>query len=385
MIEAVLYALLCGFALSALLVPLTALAMRRAEELGGATRHVIWFSVLLATAAATCAAFAVSALRPAQQFSGAVVPTAAPTPGDIHAVAAPLMLGVPLLTCWLLVSIAQMCLIVRRIGALRALKHRATPMKVDCELPRGARALASDVNVPSAAGFLHPAILLPFGTIGKLDPTDARRIVLHEAAHLRRGDDLTGLVFLLCAALFWFNPFVHYIGKRLSLEREIACDEIVVELTGDATRYATLLFEMGQSIAGEGPQLAWNGFVHPSGLVVRIQNVLHYRGARHKASACPALAMLIGVLLLSVGLAAFNAPALGRAENEASADANRLVRADSATDDRPAPLGHQRVRDFPICTMGNHSGTRNDPKVCEDPATPSTRSTTRVKNGTVTP
>jgi len=385
MIEAVSYALFCGFALSALLVPLTALAMRRADELGGATRHTIWFMVLVATVAATCVAFAVSVVRPAQQFSVTMISAAMPAPGAVHAAGVPPALCVLFLACWLIVSIVRMFLIARRIGALRAMKHRATPIEFDCDLPRGARALASEANAPSAVGFLHPAILLPSAGLDALDPKDARLIVLHEAAHLRRRDDLTGLVFLTCAAMFWFNPFVHHIGKKLSLECEIACDECVVEQTGDAARYATLLFEMAQSIAGGGPQLAWTGFVHPSGLVVRIRNLVLDRDARHRAPPWPALAVVVGVLVSSVGLAAFNAPALGRAENHAPPYENWVTSGDSAMPAHRAIDEQVWVRDYPVCETHPDPATRNDTNRCEDPAMQHTPSTTRIKKGTSTP
>jgi beta-lactamase regulating signal transducer with metallopeptidase domain len=387
MTEAVSYALVCGLALSALLVPVTALAMRRATGLGGGMRHTIWFLVLLATVAATVAAIAVSVLRPAQQFSGVVVPAAAPVPATAGAAAAPLAaLCAIFLACWLVVAFARTFVVARRVVALRAVKHRATPMDFDCDLPRGARTLASESCVPAAVGFLHPAILLPSGTMEALDPEDARQIVLHEAAHLRRGDDLTGLVFLLCAALFWFNPFVHYIGRKLSLECEIACDDAVVEQSGDAERYATLLFEIAERSAGTETQLAWNGFVHPSDLVTRIHNLLH-GDPRRRALPWPALAALMGVLLSGAGLAAFNAPALGRAGDDASVRVIRPVHRDAPAPDQRVV---QYVRAFPPCKVHGAPGERTAPRVhgdskpCEATAAQITPST-RVKKGTATP
>ena len=381
MTEVVTYALLCGFALSAVLVPLTALALRRAAELSGATRHAIWFMVLLATAAATVAAFVVSAVRPPQEVSDAVV-WAASAQADVHAPGLPLAaLGIVLLACWLTVSAIQLYRIARRIAALRAVKRHATPFGFDGELPRGARALASESGVPAAAGFFHPAILLPRDFMGELDPDDARRVVLHEAAHLRRGDDFTGLVFLVCAAVFWFNPFVHYVGKKLSLECEIACDEMVVERTGDAARYAALLFEMANIMTVQGQRPAWNAFAHPSGLVTRIHNLLHHPGPRRRALSRPALAVLMGVLLSGAGLAAINAPALAQAEGSATTRVYQFVRSDPATRLHHATPSLQRVRVFSVCKASRvpndgrmHNDTKfvpndgrihNDMKFCE--------------------
>ena len=389
MTEVVAYALLCGFALSAVLVPGTAFALRRGVHLGGAARHTIWFMVLLASVAATVAAFAASAVRPAQQLSGAVVSPAAQAPAGVHAAGSPLTaLGAAFLACWLIVSLAQLFRVARRITALRAVKHRATPIDFGGELPRGARALASESGVPAAVGFLHPAILLPRDTMRQLDPNDAQRIVLHEAAHLRRGDDLTGLVFLVCAALFWFNPFVHYIGKKLALECEIACDESVVERTGGAARYAALLFEMAENMVDRGSRPAWNAFAHRSGLVMRIHHLLLHRDARRSALPRPALVVLVAVLVSSAGLAALNAPALARPKDDASTRVYQTVRNDSVTRSTgkvyPA-YGNQRVRDFPACKAHRARGVQHDRTVCEDPSMRTALPATRIKKNGATP
>jgi beta-lactamase regulating signal transducer with metallopeptidase domain len=315
--------------------------------------------VLAATGAATLAAFAVSALRPARELSATAVSAAAP--GGDHASSAQVAaLVTAVIAAWLIVSLAQLVRVARRIGALRAMKHRAEPVELDFALPRGARTLASESGAPAAVGFLHPAILLPADTIGALDPKDARQIVLHEAAHLRRGDDLTGLVFQLCAALFWFNPFVHYIGKRLSLECEIACDEMVVEQTGDAARYAHLLYEMAETMTTRDRRLAWNGFAHRSGLVTRVQNLLLHPVARRRALSWPALAVLMGVLLSGAGLAAFNAPALAQPADDATTRVYQFVRSDSAMRNHHAMQSGQRVRAFGACKPAR---VRNDARM----------------------
>jgi bla regulator protein blaR1 len=393
MTEVVAYALLCGFALSAVLVPVTAFALRRAANLGGAARHTIWFMVLLASVAATAAAFVASSVRPAVQFSGVVVSPVAAAPDGARAAGLPLAaLGVAFLVCWLVVALAQLFRVARRISALRAVKHRATPIGFDGELPRGARALASESGAPAAVGFLHPAILLPPETMRELDPTDAQRIVLHEAAHLRRGDDFTGLVFVVCAAVFWFNPFLHYVGKKLSLECEIACDEMVVERTGDAARYAALLFEMANTMTVQGSRPAWNAFAHPSGLVTRIHNLLHHPGARRRALSRPALAVLMGVLLSGAGLAAINAPALAHAEDSATTRVYPFVRSDPAARVHHATPSLQRVRVFSVCKasrLPNDGRIHNDTKFCEYPSAQFTPwkvwKTTRIKKQGSTP
>jgi hypothetical protein len=60
-------------------------------------------------------------------------------------------------------------------------------------------------------------------------------------AHLARWDDWTNLVQKLLEAVFFFHPAVHWIGRQLNLEREIACDDWVIFRTGKPKPYAACL------------------------------------------------------------------------------------------------------------------------------------------------
>jgi hypothetical protein len=164
------------------------------------------------------------------------------------------------------------------------------------------------------------------------------------------------------------------------LECEIACDEIVVGETQDPARYAALLYEFAQNIVVGRPHLVWSGFVHPSGLVVRIKNVLLERDARRRTLPVPVLVILIGALLTGVGVAAFNAPALGRAAN----DGSLRLRAVDLRFELENGAAARRVRDFVPCGVrgGSHArtapGTGRHREVCEDTSGRSARMTTRV-------
>jgi len=48
--------------------------------------------------------------------------------------------------------------------------------------------------------------------------------------------------------LFWFNPLVWIVGRRIALEREIASDDAVVEKTGEAHAYATSLWRLAREM-----------------------------------------------------------------------------------------------------------------------------------------
>ncbi|MCP5113123.1 MAG: M56 family metallopeptidase, partial [bacterium] len=88
------------------------------------------------------------------------------------------------------------------------------------------------VRLPVTAGLVRPAVLFPRKLLGSLSEQEAHDVWLHELAHVRRWDDWTKLGQKLAEAVLFFNPAVHWIGRRLNLQREMACDEWVVARTG---------------------------------------------------------------------------------------------------------------------------------------------------------
>jgi Zn-dependent protease with chaperone function len=100
------------------------------------------------------------------------------------------------------------------------------------------------VRVPSAIGFWKRTIVLPAWALRELPPEDLNVILLHEFAHLRRGDDWTNLVQKIVHALFFFHPAVWWIERRLSVEREMACDDAVLAETANPHGYATCLVSL---------------------------------------------------------------------------------------------------------------------------------------------
>jgi beta-lactamase regulating signal transducer with metallopeptidase domain len=100
------------------------------------------------------------------------------------------------------------------------------------------------VRVPAAIGFWKRTIVLPGWTLRELPAQDLNVILLHEFAHLRRWDDWTNLIQKIVRALFFFHPAVWWIEKRISVEREMACDDAVLAETANPRGYATCLVSL---------------------------------------------------------------------------------------------------------------------------------------------
>ncbi len=105
-------------------------------------------------------------------------------------------------------------------------------------------ATSDEVRVPAAIGLWKRTIILPPWALSELPPQDLNAILLHEFAHLRRGDDWTNLIQKIVHALFFFHPAVWWIEKQLSVEREMACDDAVLAETANPHGYATCLVSL---------------------------------------------------------------------------------------------------------------------------------------------
>lgn len=114
-------------------------------------------------------------------------------------------------------------------------------------------ATSGHIRVPAAIGLWKPMIVLPPWALRELPPSELGIVLRHEFAHLRHWDDWTNLVQKFVRALFFFHPAVWWIENRLSVEREMACDDVVVAQTANPAGYASCLVSLlERSLAGRG-------------------------------------------------------------------------------------------------------------------------------------
>jgi len=104
--------------------------------------------------------------------------------------------------------------------------------------------LSTKVNVPLVIGFFKPVVLFPVALATQLDPKQVEAILVHELSHIRRNDYLINLVKTCIETLLFFNPFVWLTTKFIHIEREHACDDLVVKITGTPLTYAHALLKL---------------------------------------------------------------------------------------------------------------------------------------------
>jgi beta-lactamase regulating signal transducer with metallopeptidase domain len=101
--------------------------------------------------------------------------------------------------------------------------------------------------IPLVWGIFRPCLLLPAESV-TWDAAQLRSVLLHETAHLRRRDPLVQCLMQLACALYWFNPLVWLAAWRLHVERERACDDLVLAKGVKPSVYAGHLLEIASQL-----------------------------------------------------------------------------------------------------------------------------------------
>ncbi len=87
-----------------------------------------------------------------------------------------------------------------------------------------------------------PALLLPSTLWRELDAVGRQAVIFHELAHLKRRDHWVLWLEALVAGVFWWNPVVWWVRRRLRDEADLCCDAWVTWLMPQGRRvYAETL------------------------------------------------------------------------------------------------------------------------------------------------
>ncbi len=127
------------------------------------------------------------------------------------------------------------------------------------------------IDVPAMLGWLKPAILLPVGVLTGLTPAQVEAILAHELAHIRRHDYLVNLAQTAIESLLFYHPATWWISRRIRVEREFCCDDMVLRSSTGARDYALALVALEAArTAPAGLMMAATG----GRLMKRIQRLL---------------------------------------------------------------------------------------------------------------
>jgi beta-lactamase regulating signal transducer with metallopeptidase domain len=277
--------------------------------------------------------------------SGAVVaaPSGAAFPSvGLPALAATLALaGLLVGLLWFVAGLWGATRIGRRAEAIRDPEWLSTVQEISDQLGlrRPVRVLRSrGADMPATWGLLWPSVILP-AEADRWPEERLRTVLAHELAHVKRFDCLTQAGAQLACVLLWWHPLVWYAARRLRVERERACDDLVLQIGARPSAYATQLLEIARTHRTHRLAAALVSMARPSQLESRLLWILDGSRSRSGPSRHAALlAVLLGFAVVAP-LAAMKPVEVGQAQGP---QAGRIPMVEGAVARPPAGAPGQR-------------------------------------------
>ncbi len=99
-----------------------------------------------------------------------------------------------------------------------------------------------EITMPSTIGVFNVRILVTDFLLN-LDDSSLENIFMHELSHYKRKDNVVNFIMLILRAVYWFNPIVKIIFKKIRTEMEYATDEMVVSTmnTTEQSNYCRIM------------------------------------------------------------------------------------------------------------------------------------------------
>ncbi|HTD53982.1 MAG TPA: M56 family metallopeptidase [Silvibacterium sp.] len=277
-----------------LLAAAVALCLRFLPKMTAAVRFAVWIAV-----------FVVILLLPLAQM--AAVDGAAGVSGSTFHL--DVRWSYLILAAWAALSLARGVKLAVSAWRLRQLWRRSTPVPSILPIMKassifGQRRVeictSKEIDRPSVIGFFAPRILIPEWLFEKLTPAELEQIVMHEFGHISRADDWINLFQKIGLVLFPLNPALMWIDRRLCFERELACDDGVLEHTQAPASYATALVSLAErSNNRRAATLSLGAWERRSELGQRVESILS-SGSRMNSRRAKMSAGAIGLALLGV-------------------------------------------------------------------------------------
>ena len=241
--EWMIYSLLEGTILAMFVWILLRLVPRQ----NAGTRFALWFSVLLTTVLLPFGGVPVKSVTALQ--SGAAESRAL--------IAIPISIASAAFLIWATIAALALMRVLAALWQVSRLRRISQEIDLNSLMPEPRKVIeefgwkvslrfSDRVQVPVAIGFLKPAIVLPHWFLQEISAAELKHVLVHELTHLRRHDDWTNLAQKTIKAILFFHPVVWWVERRLSLEREMACDDAVLAQSASPRDYALCLSHIAE-------------------------------------------------------------------------------------------------------------------------------------------
>jgi TonB family protein len=226
----------------------------------------------------------------------------------------------------MLVSAKRFVISYRKLHDLRAGARRISfedlgSAQIDWGLmaPQSVRfGLSPSVQSPSLVGFFRPMIVLPADIADWASAEERAAMLQHELIHLQRMDHYVGYFQALLTSIFFFHPLVRYASYRLSIERELICDEHVLRTHVAAPVYMESLLKVAErNVSNAGiHQPAF--FSSRKALERRIKMIIDHDQMPRRERRWPFLILPVGLVLACLCLMVPERRVLARYEPESA-------------------------------------------------------------------
>ncbi|MEO7275351.1 MAG: M56 family metallopeptidase [Vicinamibacterales bacterium] len=260
------------------LTTVTTVALHWSSRLSATTRYLVWWLTLVLVLGLP--------LAPRLALEPAVAPSAVATLAPLPLPELPFWPLTLVLAGWVVWVAISLTRVAISVGALVAARRRVTPFPATRELVlphwaavrihgRPARLALCD-RIPAAAVFgLGPAIIAVSPDIcARLTDDELDQVIVHEWAHVQRRDDFSRLAQIGVRVIAGLHPAVWWIGRRLEIERETACDDCAVNVTGAARNLARCLTKLAEAGLRPMPVMLAPNVLASSQLATRVQRLL---------------------------------------------------------------------------------------------------------------
>ena len=212
------------------------------------------------------------------------------------------------LLCYMIIGVTQVVRIDRRArAAVHSAQQIAECIARDLGLAKTPMLKASnEITSPQVWGWRRPVVLLP-QDYHQWPDGRLRRVLIHELAHVERGDWSVKLALHMVGALLWFIPAIWLTVRRSAWYAELACDDCVVRLEGNRAEYAGDLMAFAAKDANPEATIGALSLINKRAIYLRIHSVLDGTRVRTPASFIDSAKGYVLVLMLILPLASAQA------------------------------------------------------------------------------
>ncbi|WP_165071185.1 M56 family metallopeptidase [Paludisphaera rhizosphaerae] len=208
---------------------------------------------------------------------------------------------------------------------------------------RCVRLLQSDaVASPMTWGVFRPVIVLPTGAEtwpeGRL-----QAVLMHELAHVARRDALAQVPARLACVVYWFHPLAWWTASRMLVERERACDDLVLAAGWRGVDYAQRLLEVAQGLCGRSGFAGVATMTRTSQVEDRVRAILDASRNHRPLGRRGILALAAATTALAVPLSSARLVAQAPQAPAAAPEAARMTISGRVLDPEGKPLARAKV------------------------------------------